>query len=345
MAETIVIYRLGTLGDTVVALPCFHLVARAFPDAVRLILTNQVPWSNIAPPMAVLAGSGLVHDAIEYPLGLRNPKTLLSLAGKLRSIGASTLVYMTESKGIGSTIRDVAFFRFAGFKNIIGAPLSRDLAYNRVDPSTGIAEQEPLRLGRTLHQLGEIDFDDPKAWSLNLSDAEHRAAAPFIEQAGHAPIIAINHGGKVAKNDWGEERWQAFLSLLGAKFSDHALAFLGSNADRDRADRTAQLWPGPTLNLCGRLAPRESAAFLKAVRLFIGHDSGPLQLAASCQVRTVGLFGNNNPAAIWHPYGHHNVVIRAEEGLHAIDPEKVFRAADAQLNKADLVTFKAKRVV
>jgi hypothetical protein len=35
MAGKVVIYRLGTLGDTVVALPCFHLIARAFPNAAR----------------------------------------------------------------------------------------------------------------------------------------------------------------------------------------------------------------------------------------------------------------------------------------------------------------------
>ena len=331
MAKTVVIYRLGTLGDTVIALPCFHLVARAFPDAVRIILTNEVPWSNVAPPMDVLSGSGLVHDAIAYPLGLRNPSRLLRLANNLRATGSTTLVYMTETKGIGSTLRDVAFFRFAGFSTIIGAPFSRDLAFNRIDASTGIAEQEPLRLGRTLYELGKIDFDDPNAWSLNLSDAEHRAAAPFIEQAGHSPIIAVNQGGKVAKNDWGEERWKAFLSLLGAKFSSHVLAFLGAKADSDRAERTAPSWPGSTLNLCGKLAPRETAAFLQSVSLFIGHDSGPLQLAAACQTSTVGLFGNNKPAAIWHPYGPHNVVVRAEEGLHAIAPAQVVRAAEEQL--------------
>ena len=30
-AERVLVYRLGSLGDTLVALPSFHLVARAFP--------------------------------------------------------------------------------------------------------------------------------------------------------------------------------------------------------------------------------------------------------------------------------------------------------------------------
>jgi heptosyltransferase-3 len=335
MPEKVVIYRLGTLGDTIVALPSFHLIARAFPNAARLLLTNEVPSSAIAQPLSVLSGSGLVNDSMAYPLGLRSPNRLLNLARTLRSFGSNTLIYLTESKGIARTVRDVAFFRFAGFTRIIGAPLSRDLAFNRVDPVTGIAEQEPLRLGRTLHELGTIDFDDPNAWSLNLADLEYRAVAPFVHAAGRAPIIAINHGGKVFKNDWGEERWRDFLSLLGREFGDNVLAILGSTTDCDRAERLARHWPGSTLNLCGRLAARESAAFLKSVSLFVGHDSGPLQLASACQIPTLGLFGNNNPAAIWHPYGAHNTVIRAGAGMHAIAPDDVFRAVCAQFNETD----------
>ena len=44
MAESpvrkVLIYRLGSLGDTVVALPCFHLIERTFPGAERVLLTN-----------------------------------------------------------------------------------------------------------------------------------------------------------------------------------------------------------------------------------------------------------------------------------------------------------------
>src|SRR4051812_38679167 len=170
MAKKVVIYRLGTLGDTIVALPCFHQIARVFPHAARIILTNEVPSSTIAPPLSILSGSGLVHGSIAYPIGLRSPNRLLNLARQLRSLEANTLIYLTESRGIGRTLRDVAFFRLAGFTRIIGVPISRELARNRVDPATGIAEQEPLRLGRTLHELGAIDFDDPNAWSLNLTE-------------------------------------------------------------------------------------------------------------------------------------------------------------------------------
>ena len=36
----VLVFRLGSLGDTVVALPSFPLVARAFPRAERRVLTS-----------------------------------------------------------------------------------------------------------------------------------------------------------------------------------------------------------------------------------------------------------------------------------------------------------------
>ncbi len=39
-AKRVLIYRLGSIGDTVVALPCFKLIARVFPEAERCVLAN-----------------------------------------------------------------------------------------------------------------------------------------------------------------------------------------------------------------------------------------------------------------------------------------------------------------
>ena len=71
--QRVVIYRLGSLGDTVVALPCFHKVAKAFPDAERIVLTNVPVSSNAAPVETILGGSGLIHATLAYPIGTRSP--------------------------------------------------------------------------------------------------------------------------------------------------------------------------------------------------------------------------------------------------------------------------------
>ena len=54
--KTVLIFRLGSLGDTVVALPCFHKIAKSFPEARRIVLTNVPVASNAAPLLQVLDG-------------------------------------------------------------------------------------------------------------------------------------------------------------------------------------------------------------------------------------------------------------------------------------------------
>src|SRR5690349_11795550 len=96
----IVIYRLGSLGDTVVALPCFHRISQSFPGAERILLTNVPVSTKAAPVEAVLKGTGLVHGVLAYPLSLRSPRALLRLRSQLRAVGADTLVYLAEKRGL-----------------------------------------------------------------------------------------------------------------------------------------------------------------------------------------------------------------------------------------------------
>jgi hypothetical protein len=75
----VLIYRLGSLGDTVVALPCFHLIARCFPQAERVLLTNFPVHAKATATAAVLGDSGLVHGYMRYTVGTRRIGELLRL--------------------------------------------------------------------------------------------------------------------------------------------------------------------------------------------------------------------------------------------------------------------------
>ena len=97
----VLIYRLGSLGDTVVALPCFHLIARAFPNAERVMLTNFPVHAKAPAAASVLGDSGLVHSYMRYSVGTRNIFELVRLAWHIRSFarkctGPSTPVWPCE---------------------------------------------------------------------------------------------------------------------------------------------------------------------------------------------------------------------------------------------------------
>ena len=331
--QRIVVYRLGSLGDTVVALPCLHRIAESFPEAERIMLTNLPVSAKAAPLEAILGGSGLVHRFMAYPVGTRSFGTLSRLAAELRALRAEVLVYLTPPRGLPAAWRDVLFFRLCGFRRIVGAPLAADLQHPRRG-ADGTLERECERLARCLQTLGPIDLDRAGAWDLRLSDAERAEAQRWLAPLNGGPRIAINMGGKLASNDWGVQRWTQLLQRLAAGFGTHALMIVGGPEDAARADAVTAGWPAPVLNLCGRVGPRVSAAAMAGSVLFIGHDSGPLHLAAAMQVDCVGLFGNNNEPCKWHPRGAGHRIIHEMRGVPAIEVDTVVQAVRQRLGTA-----------
>jgi heptosyltransferase-3 len=314
-AQRVLIYRLGSLGDTLVALPALHLVARAFPAAERRLLTNLPVHAKAPPAESILRHTNLVHGYLRYPVGTRSPRSLLALALQIRRWRPDVLVYLAAARGLRTARRDALFFRLCGISRHLGVPLTHDLQQNRLEPSTQQLEPEAARLARTLSPLGDADLDDPLSWDLRLTSAEISRAHRLLRPAGPRPVLAVSVGTKVQSKDWGRDNWRALLLRIAESHPNLALVLCGAAEEFEVSAFAAEGWraasfhPGPVLNLCGRLTPRESAAVFAQARLFLGHDSGPMHLAAAVQTPTVAIFAARNLPRVWFPYGDRHRVL------------------------------------
>lgn len=333
-APTTVIYRLGSLGDTLVALPCFHAIERATPGHRRVVLTNFPVSAKAAPLQGVLGDSGLVHEALAYPVGTRSLRELWALRKRLKALGSDTLYYLAAPRGLAAVRRDLLFFRLCGFKHIIGAPDTPDLQTWRPVGPQGWLEPECERLARSLSATGRIpalDLQDRGLWDLRLSHSEQAGADRVTAPLHGSDKVVINMGGKVAPKDWGEANWSVLLTALGRAHPGLGLLVVGAQEDSERAQRVTRGWPGPVVDACGRLSPRESAAAMSGAVLFMGHDSGPMHLAAAVGVPCVGLFGGYNEPVVWHPHGRQHRVIHRMSGVLDITVDEVLSEAQAIL--------------
>src|ERR1700722_12751661 len=109
--KRVLIYRLGSLGDTVVVLPALHLVARTFPNARRLMLTNAPVHAKAPAASAIIGESGLVDGSLSYPVGTLSAKTRAKLWFQIRHFRPQVLVYLTKPRGEKAILRDQRFFR------------------------------------------------------------------------------------------------------------------------------------------------------------------------------------------------------------------------------------------
>lgn len=323
---TVLIYRIGSLGDTVVSLPCFHAIAERFPDLNRVVLTNLPGSANAPFLMDVIGPSGLVHDCIAYRAGM-GLSGYLALAAQIRSLNVSRVIYLAPERSLSSLIRDVCFFRLAGVSAFSGLPWRRE-ERQVLTLADGSVEREASRLARNIASaVGTIDLNDLRFWDLRLSATEREAA---LELTGLSlePTLAINLGGKDRRKDWGSARWSELVARLSALGWVDTLLFVGAEDDRAQSDIVAASWSGRVVNLSGRCSPRVAAAALAQSSLFVGHDSGPLHLAAASGVPSVGIFGNLNRARQWHPYGDHVHIVQDDDGIDAIDVARVLAAVE-----------------
>ena len=304
----ILIYRLGSLGDTIVALPCFHLLARKYADAQRLLLTNFPVASKAPAAAAVLGESGLVHGYMSYAVGTRQPLELFRLAWKIRRFAPDLVVYLMPVRPWKSVQRDVAFFRMAGVRRVVGLPDADD-NQRRLEPATGLYENEAWRLARGVGPLGDANPADLANWDLRLTAAEKQSAAQALAGLGHRPLILCAPGCKTQVKDWEQNNWRSLLGRLYRKHQEFGLVLAGAAEESQVCEAAAAEWAGAKVNLAGKLTPRESAAVFAHGVIFIGPDSGPKHLAASVGVPAVCVFAAQELPGVWYPPGERNVVI------------------------------------
>jgi heptosyltransferase-3 len=312
-ARRVLIYRLGSLGDMLIAMPAFHLVARAFPGSERRLLTN-VPVNAKAPAAAaVLANTGLVDGYFRYAVGTRSLKELVRLWWTLVLWRPEVLVYLAGPRGVATAARDAKFFKLCGVKRMVGVPLMDAMQQNFYGAASGDLwegnlEPEAARLCRNIAELGDGHLEDATSWDLHLSPEEHAAAAKAIgEEALQQEAIAVSVGTKVQAKDWGKANWRALLEAIATEFPGRALLLAGAPEESSASDFAAGGWRecggGPVVNLCGKLTPRESAAAFARARIFVGHDSGPMHLSASVGTPVVAIFAARNIPRQWFPFG------------------------------------------
>lgn len=335
--DCLLIFRLGSIGDTVVALPCFHAIAHAFPTHRRVLLTNALTSIRASSAESVLAGTGLIDEAIYYPAGDSHLKSAIALNRVLRDLRPVMLIYLAERLSAHAVYRDLIFFKAAGIPRIAGAPWTRKLRNCDVDPATLELEHEAARLARTLKHVAPVSLSPPH-WDLRLSPAELARADEVLRPAcGSHSLLAIAPGAKIAAKNWGPQNWTALLESLAADCPETTLVIVGAPDEHAIGAEVSRRWDGRVLNLCGALTPRETAGVLRRCRLLVCHDSGPMHLAASQQTRCIALFGNLNRPRQWYPFGSGHHVIQEPRGIREIGVQRVAEKIRAALMRAPRV--------
>jgi heptosyltransferase-2 len=298
VTSTAVIQVKQGIGDVIWHLPYVRAIAASEPGGAVTFL---------APPTShakeLLAAERCVGEVTYFEHGgsqLRRGVNLVRLVALMRRARFARIWILDR------TVRPALAAMLAGIPERIGV---------------GFAKQQPFI---TNAGIDEKHFHEmPTDWlralladmQVPLPTTEPNLTLPAATLAGVAqrfaaaarPWVVVALGASHPEKDWPASHWSAFIATLRWRISG-TVFLIGGPAN---AARAAELIAGSTgadaINACD-LSLVEAAALLRHADLFVGPDSGPMNLAAAGETPAFGLFGATP-------------VLRYSKFIHAIEPE------------------------
>lgn len=281
------IQPLPGIGDMVWHLPHIHAIAQASPDGTVTVLTKARSRAE-----QLFAADPQVRDVLflERERGGRHagPIGLLRLAWQLRAQRFDSVWILHDSA------------RYAVAAWLAGIP-------RRIGYATGAARvllNKPLSLTPEQHVWHPIDKADllMRAHRLNMpaarlvvaADATVRIRSRFAATA--KPWVALGIGTSEPYKQWGAPRFAELACALAQRYGMSAF-LIGGDGERVLGDEiiAQAARQGVTVRNALGLSVADTMALLADCRVYVGNDTGFLNVAAAVGVPAFGLFGASPP--------------------------------------------------
>lgn len=186
-----------------------------------------------------------------------------------------------------------------------------------------------LDLIRFLH--GDVSDDRLELW---LDESDESFAREFLREHGVGPndsVVTMTIGARFQRRVWPLGRF-AELGSWFKRNHEGSIVIIGNEAEHVLGEELSKVLGKRVINAAGRTTLRQATALLKRSRLFVGHDSGPMHLAAAvgCPVIEIschpegGSTGHPNSPTRFGPWGVPHVILQPRTSF-----DSCFNACDS----------------
>lgn len=325
MPSTAVIQVKRGIGDVIWHLPFIRAIAATTPEGAVAFLA---PPSTHAKEL--LQAEHCVGDVIYFEHGGSELRRGLHLARLIQLLRARKFQRIWI---LDRTIRPALAAMLAGIPERIGPG---DGAQRFLITNSGIDQRhfqehaiDWLRaLMAAMHVPVDSTEPDLKVPDSVLGTIGARFAMP-------RPWLVFALGAVHPERDWSDENWSALFALISQRGDGPATGFLigGPGQSARAAALIARTRSATLVNACD-LSVGEAAALLDLADLFIGPDSGPMNLAAAVGTPSFGLFGVN-PVLSYSRFIHPIVPEggQSRDGMSRISPAAVLQRIEPYLSE------------
>ena len=322
--KRILVYRIGSIGDNLVALPAFRAVRRAFPDAHICYLTNGETPDPSKLIARKLLPEGLFDEWIAY-----SSKGFFDTARLLRELRKkkfdAVFYLMTRNRSPLRIKRDVLFFRLAGIRRIFGVRHVSE-KYLTMKPSRPLQTVETeleFLLECVLSENLNLSPAETFKPDLELTVEERLKAEKWLEKNFGSEwrakkFIAVMASSNWESKNWAEENFVETVLRLIEETDVYPIVF-GGPSEREQGNRFLEKWRRGA-NAAGELGLRGDGALLEKCSLYLGTDTGTMHLAGSVGTCCVAVFAATDYPGRWTPYGEGHRIFRESvecEGCYA----------------------------
>ncbi len=347
----ILIIRLSSIGDCVLASPVVEALRERYPQA-------HLSWAVQAKSVAVVRGLSGLSETLLWDDSTRRYRRLLRMLWRTRRARFDVVLDLQGLDKAG------LFMLASGSKRRISGEGAHRIAHwsstERVSETARVHAREFY-----LRRAAALDIASDAASRffprLPLTPLHRRFADTWLSQSGFTTeqcIVGLNLGAAHVVKQWPAERFAQLAHELLAADDKARLVIFGSRADKpllerfesellslQRAPIRGTSWPGRVLNAVGQIDLLQLAAVAERCSAFVTADTGPMHIAAAVGAPVVALFGPTDPmltGPVRNPGGAPQRVLAAGMGgtdvrsaMEKIDVERVLRSTQQLVEEVE----------
>jgi len=317
----VLIYHIGSLGDTLVALPAFRAVRRHFYRSKITLLTDHHQGKSLVSAAEVLEGENVIDDILQYPAiyGMVGKlfliKDYINLLKEIRRRRFDVLIYLIRCvPGKTARIRrDMFFFVLAGIRKFYGHKFQhinhkryKNFPLQKVSHQTDELLKRLAIAGISVPKEGMADL------RLHINEKDRSVVREWLNNqklnAEGKPWIAVGPGSKMDVKRWPLQRYEAVVSKLIDRFDIWPVVF-GGVEDRPLAQELIRAW-GRGYIAAGSLGVRHGVAAMQRCLFYLGNDTGTMHMAVAAGIPCVAIFSSRDYQGRWYPFGEGHIVFR-----------------------------------
>ncbi|MFP4472433.1 MAG: lipopolysaccharide heptosyltransferase II [Candidatus Omnitrophota bacterium] len=299
--QTILVIKIGALGDVILVTPSLKALRRKFPSARICCLVGEAS-------QAVLQKCPYVDELIVADFKSRHKGVwgMLKLARQLRKEHFDKVIDFQNSRR--SHILGAACLA----KNFLG--YRRKWGFLLTDP----VELPDEKIPPVQHQfcvlgLLGIPYDPRLRLDMQIPAVDRKKAVQMLASEWISEGMRVVGVHIAASAGWETKNWchTAIAELCDRLAQENIRTVLtGAEKDRPAAAAVLERTRSKPANFVGRTTIMELAAVIKRCAVYVTPDSSPLHIAAAVGTPFVALFGPTDPARHLPPADHGAVIQR-----------------------------------